>query len=317
MRAVVFEADGVVEVADRPDPAIEEPGDAVLRVTRAGICGSDLHFFHGKAPMDPGTIMGHEAVGTVERVGTDVRTVRPGDRVVTSFHIACGTCWFCRSGRSGLCEDHRILGGGPFGGDLPGTQAQAVRVPIADVNLLAVPDAVEDERALFVGDVLTTGVYAASLAEAGPEDAVAILGAGPVGFCVAQALRATGARRVFALDRDPARLTLIATHGRDADRRLDDEPGDGAGARDRGPGRRRRRGCGRHARCVELRVGRGAPRRPRDRGRHVHLRDRRAAAGRRVDPRPRPPVRGRDAGARVVGRHDGRAGRRRPRSEPA
>jgi 2-desacetyl-2-hydroxyethyl bacteriochlorophyllide A dehydrogenase len=213
VRAVVFEADGVVEVADRPDPAIEEPGDAVLRITRAGICGSDLHFFHGKAPMDPGTIMGHEAVGIVERVGTDVRTVRPGERVVTSFHIACGTCWFCRSGHSGLCEDHRILGGGPFGGDLPGTQAQAVRVPIADVNLLSVPDAVDDERALFVGDVLTTGVYAASLAEAGPEDAVAILGAGPVGFCVAQALRATGARRVFALDRDPARLTLIATTG--------------------------------------------------------------------------------------------------------
>ena len=213
MRAVVFEADGVVGVADRPDPAIEDPGDAVLRVTRAGICGSDLHFFHGKAPMDPGTIMGHEAVGIVEQVGPDVRTVRPGDRVVTSFHIACGTCWFCRSGDSGLCEEHRILGGGPFGGDLPGTQAQAVRVPIADVNVLGVPDAIDDERALFVGDVLTTGVYAASLAEAGPDDAIAILGAGPVGFCVAQALRATGAQRVFALDRDPARLTLIEATG--------------------------------------------------------------------------------------------------------
>ena len=213
MRAVVFGGDGAVEIADRPAPVIEEPGDAILRVQRAGICGSDLHFFHGKAPMDPGTIMGHEAVGIVEQVGADVRSVRPGDRVVTSFHIACGACWFCRSGRTGLCEDHRILGGGPFGGDLPGTQAQAVRVPIADVNLLAVPEAVEDERALFVGDVLTTGVYAASLAEAGPEDAVAIIGSGPVGFCVAQALRASGARRVFALDRDAARLALIATTG--------------------------------------------------------------------------------------------------------
>lgn len=213
MRAVVFRAEGVVEVAERPEPAIEEPADAIVRVTRAGICGSDLHFFHGKAPMDPGTTMGHEAVGIVERVGDGVTMVRPGDRVVTSFHIACGACWFCRSGQSGLCEDHRILGGGPFGGDLPGTQAQAVRVPVADVNLLRVPEAVDDERALFVGDVLTTGVYAASLADAGPEDAVAIVGAGPVGFCVAQALRAAGARRVFALDRDPARLALIATTG--------------------------------------------------------------------------------------------------------
>jgi 2-desacetyl-2-hydroxyethyl bacteriochlorophyllide A dehydrogenase len=213
MRAAVFRAEGVVEVTERPEPTIEEPTDAILRVTHAGICGSDLHFFHGKAPMDPGTIMGHEAVGTVDQVGEGVTTMRPGDRVVTSFHIACGACWFCRSGRSGLCEDHRILGGGPFGGDLPGTQAQAVRVPVADVNLLRVPEAVEDERALFVGDVLTTGVYAASLTGADPDDAIAIVGAGPVGFCVSQAVHAAGARRVYALDRDPTRLALIATTG--------------------------------------------------------------------------------------------------------
>jgi len=213
MRAAVFRAEGIVEVTERPEPMIEEPTDAILRVTHAGICGSDLHFFHGKAPMDPGTTMGHEAVGTVDEVGDGVTTVRPGDRVVTSFHIACGVCWFCRSGQSGLCEDHRILGGGPFGGDLPGTQAQAVRVPIADVNLLRVPDGVDDERALFVGDVLTTGVYAASLADAEPDDTIAIVGAGPVGFCVSQAVHAAGARRVYALDRDPARLALIATTG--------------------------------------------------------------------------------------------------------
>ena len=213
MRAVVFRSEGVVDVTTVPEPRIEEPRDAILRVSHAGICGSDLHFFHGKAPMDPGTVMGHEAVGTVEAVGSAVTAVAPRDRVVTSFHIACGACWFCRSGQSGLCEDHRILGGGPFGGDLFGAQAQAVRVPIADVNLLRVPDAVSDERALFVGDVLTTGVYAASLADVEPDDAVAIVGAGPVGFCVAQALRADGARRVFGLDRDAARLALIERAG--------------------------------------------------------------------------------------------------------
>src|SRR3990172_2245216 len=213
MREVVFVAEGAVDVVEGPAPALQEPGDAVLRVTRAGICGSDLHFFHGKAPMDPGTIMGHEAVGFVESVGEAVVTLRPGDRVVTSFHIACGSCWFCRSGQSGLCDDHRILGGGPFGGDLPGTQAQFVRVPRAEVNLLAVPDGVDDERALFAGDVSTTGVYAASLAAPSPDDTIAIVGAGPVGFCVAQALQVAGAGPVYALDRDPSRLALIATTG--------------------------------------------------------------------------------------------------------
>ena len=213
MREVVFVAEGAVDVVEGPAPALQEPGDAVLRVTRAGICGSDLHFFHGKAPMDPGTIMGHEAVGFVESVGEAVATLRPGDRVVTSFHIACGSCWFCRSGQSGLCDDHRILGGGPFGGDLPGTQAQFVRVPHAEVNLLAVPDGVDDERALFAGDVSTTGVYAASLAAPSPDDTIAIVGAGPVGFCVAQALQVAGAGPVYALDRDPSRLALIATTG--------------------------------------------------------------------------------------------------------
>jgi 2-desacetyl-2-hydroxyethyl bacteriochlorophyllide A dehydrogenase len=213
MRAAVFRSEGVVEVVERPTPAIEEPTDAVVRVTRAGICGSDLHFFHGKAPLEPGTTMGHEAVGVIESVGDAVSAIAPGDRVVTSFHIACGACWFCREGQTGLCEEHRILGGGPFGGDLQGTQAGAVRVPVADVNLLRVPDAVDDERALFVGDVLTTGLYAASLVDAAKDDTVAIVGAGPVGFCVSMALRAGGVERIFALDRDPARLSLIAATG--------------------------------------------------------------------------------------------------------
>jgi threonine dehydrogenase-like Zn-dependent dehydrogenase len=157
--------------------------------------------------------MGHEAVGVVEQVGPQVRRFAPGDRVVTSFHIACGACWFCRTGRSALCEEHQILGGGPFGGDLQGTQAGAVRVPVADVNLLPIPEAVDDERALFVGDVLTTGVYTSKLADPAPEDTVAIVGAGPVGACIALALRADGVRRVLALDRDPARLASIAWTG--------------------------------------------------------------------------------------------------------
>src|SRR5262245_50290449 len=163
--------------------------------------------------MDPGSILGHEAVGVVESVGPGVRTVTPGERVVASFQIACGTCWFCRAGQTGLCEEHRMLGGGPFGGDLQGAQAGFVRVPLADMNLLRIPDAVGDEAAVFVGDVLTTGVYAASLADPAPGDVVAVIGAGPVGACVTRALLADGAGHVVVVDRDPSRLEAIATLG--------------------------------------------------------------------------------------------------------
>src|SRR5438309_2075141 len=146
MRAVVYEDVRKVSVAEVPDPVIEEPGDAVVRVTRTAICGSDLHFYTGKAPLVPGDTIGHEAVGVVEAAGPDVAAFRPGDRVVVAFDIACGDCWFCRRGQTALCEDFRNLGAGPFGGSLGGAQAELVRVPNADVNLLAVPEGMEDER---------------------------------------------------------------------------------------------------------------------------------------------------------------------------
>jgi threonine dehydrogenase-like Zn-dependent dehydrogenase len=186
-----------------------------LRVRLAGVCGTDLHILHGEVPIDPGSILGHEAAGVVQSVGSGVRTVTRGDRVVASFQIACGECWFCRHGQTGLCERHRMVGGGPFGGDLQGTQAGFVRVPVADVNLLRIPDAVDDVAAVFVGDVLTTGVHAATLADAAPDDVVAVLGAGPVGACVTRALLAGGVGRVVVLDRDPARLTAVAELGVD------------------------------------------------------------------------------------------------------
>ncbi len=213
MRAVVFEGVGRVGVVELPDPRVEEPGDALVRVSRAAICGSDLHFLHGKAPLDPGDVIGHEAVGVVEAVGDGVRRFRPGDRVVVSFVIACGRCWFCRRGDTQLCEEFRALGSGAFAGSLPGSQAELVRVPGADVNLLAVPEGMEDERALFVGDVLTTGYYGAALAGAGPGRTVAVVGAGPVGHFAVQAARCLGAERVLALDLEPSRLALAAAVG--------------------------------------------------------------------------------------------------------
>jgi len=213
MRAVVFAGEGLVRVDDVPEPDLRGPGDAIVRVTTTAICGSDLHFFHGKAPIDPGEVLGHEVVGVVERIGEDVTSVRPGDRVVASFHVACGRCWFCLRGQTGLCDEDAILGAGPFGGGLAGAQAELVRIPAADVNLLQIPEAVDDERAIFVGDVLSTGVYAATLAGASPEDTVAVLGMGPVGFCTVQALLADGVATVHALDVDPARVRLADAAG--------------------------------------------------------------------------------------------------------
>ena len=213
MRAVVFNDLGSVRVADVPMPSIQEPGDAVVRVRLTAICGSDLHFVHGKAPMERGDQMGHEAVGVVEAVDEGVNRFEVGDRVVVAFDIACGSCWFCRKGQSQLCDEFRNLGAGAFGGGLPGAQAEFVRIPAADVNLLRVPDGVDDEHALFVGDVLTTGVYAAAISEIEPDDVVAVIGSGPVGFFCARAAKAFGASRVFAVERDARRLALAEAAG--------------------------------------------------------------------------------------------------------
>lgn len=212
MRAVVYRDVGVVEVAEVPEPTIVEARDAIVRVGMTAICGSDLHLFHGKAPLEPGDTIGHEAVGVVEHVGAGVTRFAPGDRVVASFDIACGSCWFCRKGQTQLCEDFAFLGYGVFGGSLGGAQAELLRVPVADVNLLAVPDGLEDERALFVGDTLTTGAYAAGLARIAEGDVVAVVGAGPVGYFCAQAARAAGAS-VLALDLDATRLAIAERMG--------------------------------------------------------------------------------------------------------
>ncbi len=209
MRAVTYRGPGRVEVAEVDDPSIEDPRDAIVRVTVAAICGSDLHFFHGKAPLEVGDVMGHEAVGIVEAVGDDVTTFLPGDRVVAAFAIACGACWFCAHGETALCEDARSLGTGIFGGSLAGAQAELVRVPVADVNLLAVPDGIDDERAVFVGDVLSTAVHAVERAELRGGETVAIVGAGPVGWLLAQAVRRSPAAQTFVVDVEPSRLASV------------------------------------------------------------------------------------------------------------
>lgn len=209
MRAVVFEDVGRVRVDEVPEPRVEAPTDAVVRVTRAAICGSDLHLYHGKSPMSPGEQLGHEAVGVVESVGPDVTRFAPGDRVAVAFTNVDGECWFCRNGQHALCEEIGFVGYGVFGGGLGGAQAELLRVPHADHNLLALPDDLDDDRALFVGDVLTTGVYAAGIAGIRPGDTVAVIGAGPVGFFAAQAARLHDPARVLVLDMDASRLALM------------------------------------------------------------------------------------------------------------
>lgn len=213
MRAVVYREPGRVEVADVPEPEVQDPGDVIVRVSRSAICGSDLHFFHGKAPLEPGDVIGHEAVGVVERVGSNVSSVTPGQRVIVAFNIACGKCWFCHNEQTALCEDFRNLGGGIFGGGLAGTQAELVRVPNADVNLLGVPDLVDDEAALFVGDVLTTGLYAAGIGGIRSGDTVAVVGAGPVGYFAIQSARLHDPAAVVAIDLEPTRLALAEKAG--------------------------------------------------------------------------------------------------------
>jgi threonine dehydrogenase-like Zn-dependent dehydrogenase len=209
VRGVVFEDVRRVRVDDLANPTIEDPSDAVVRITTAAICGSDLHFYTGKAPIQPGDSMGHEGVGVIEDVGAEVTGFTPGDRVVIAFDIACGECWFCARGQTSLCESFRTLGIGTFGGDLGGAQAELVRVPVADTNLLGVPAGMEDERALFVGDILTTGVYGAAIAGIRPGDTVAVIGAGPVGFFAAQAARLHDPAEVIVLDRQADRLELV------------------------------------------------------------------------------------------------------------
>jgi alcohol dehydrogenase len=209
MRAVVFAGNGRVRVDDVPKPTIQGPRDALVRITRSAICGSDLHLLHGKTPgMREGDVIGHEFVGIVEELGDDVR-LHEDARVLGSFLIACGECPACSARRFNHCKDKRALGQGALTGDLDGAQADYVRVPNADVNLKVLDGGLaglHDEAALFAGDVLATGFYAAAISEIPPGGTVVVVGAGPVGLFCALAATRSGASRVLVLDVDGKRV---------------------------------------------------------------------------------------------------------------
>lgn len=213
MRAVTFQAPGVVSVEDRPEPEIVDGGDAIVRVQATGVCGSDLHIYHGRVQIEPGFTIGHEYVGTVTAVGEDVTRVAVGDRVLGCFQTACGRCWFCRRGLFHRCEHSRTFGHGATLGSLQGTQAEMALIPNADLTLRRVPEGMSSDVALFAGDVMGTGFHAVRASEMQPGDVVAVLGLGPVGLCAVQAARALGASRVLAVDSVAERLEVARGFG--------------------------------------------------------------------------------------------------------
>lgn len=223
MRAVVWHGVGDIRLDTVPDPKIEQPTDAIVRLTSSAICGTDLHFVRGTmAGMKKGTILGHEGVGIVEQLGADVRDFDIGDRVVICSTIACGTCAYCRAGYFAQCDKANpngpeagtsFFGGPEVTGPVHGLQAERARIPFASTTLVKLPDAVSDDQAILISDIFPTGWFGARLAEVGTGDTVAVFGCGPVGqFAIASA-RLQGAGRVIAIDKYPDRLAMARRQG--------------------------------------------------------------------------------------------------------
>ncbi|WP_437597134.1 zinc-dependent alcohol dehydrogenase [Sorangium sp. So ce590] len=223
MLALTYHGPKNVRVEENREPRVQHPNDVVLRVSRATICGSDLHLYHGYVPdTRVGTIFGHEFTGVVEELGASVQTLKRGDRVVVPFNIACGTCFFCQRERTSACENTNpltTLASGIFGyshttGGYQGGQAERVRVPFADVGPMKIPDDLSDEDALFLSDILPTGYQAAEMGDIGPADTVAVFGCGPVGLVVQRCAWILGARRVIAVDSVGYRLDFARRHNK-------------------------------------------------------------------------------------------------------
>jgi len=230
MRALTWHGEKDVRVENVPRPEIVNPNDAIVEVTATAICGSDLHLYNGHVPgMREGDVLGHEPMGEVVAVGSDVETLAVGDRVVVPFTISCGDCWFCETEQYSLCDNSNpnaelaraMMGHSPAGlfgyshmlGGYAGGQAEFLRVPYADVGPIAVGSDLPDEQVLFLSDVLPTGYMAAENAGIEPADTVAVWGCGAVGQFAVQSAWLLGADRVIAIDRVPERLAMAREHG--------------------------------------------------------------------------------------------------------
>ncbi len=211
MNALTYIEHGKFALLDKPKPTIQSPRDAIVRVTLGSICTSDLHIKHGSVPRAvPGITVGHEMVGIVEAVGEDVKTVRPGDRVTVNVETFCGECYFCQHGWVNNCTDSN--GGWALGCRINGGQAEFVRVPYADQGLNKIPDGVSDEQALFVGDILATGFWAARISEIQQDDTVLIIGAGPTGICTLLCVMLKQPKRIIVCETNPARIDFVRAH---------------------------------------------------------------------------------------------------------
>ncbi|WP_193312826.1 zinc-dependent alcohol dehydrogenase [Georgenia subflava] len=224
MRAVTWQGKEDVRVENVPDPVLKDPTDAIVRITSTAICGSDLHLYTVLAPfLDAGDVLGHEPMGIVEEVGAEVSHIRPGDRVVIPFVIACGSCWMCTKGLHTQCETTQVrehdsgaslLGYTKLYGQVPGGQAEYLRVPQAHFGPIPVPDDGEpDERYLYLSDVVPTSWQAVEYADIPPGGSVTVLGLGPIGQMSSRIAKHRGAGRVIAVDRVPERLAMARRHG--------------------------------------------------------------------------------------------------------
>ena len=211
MLAYTYKKHGLFQLEEKEKPVLLAPSDAIVRVTLASICTSDLHIKHGSVPRAvPGITVGHEMVGIVEETGADVTKVKPGDRVTVNVETFCGHCFFCRQGFVNNCEDPD--GGWALGCRIDGGQAEYVRVPQANQGLNRIPDSVSDEQALFVGDILATGYGAARISEIKKEDTVLIIGAGPTGICTLLCVLLKEPRQVIVCETDPQRADFVRRH---------------------------------------------------------------------------------------------------------
>ena len=225
MRALCWHGKSDVRVDTVPDPKIQDPGDALIQITSTAICGSDLHLFDGYQPtMESGDILGHEPMGVVVEVGSAVKKLKKGDRVVVPFTISCGTCWYCKRTEFSLCDTsnpnaelaRKAMGQSPAGlfgfshmlGGFPGGQAEYLRVPYADVGPIKIESDLPDEKVLFLSDIFPTGYMAAENAQIEPGDTVAVWGCGPVAQFAIRSAWMLGAGRVVAIDRVPERLKM-------------------------------------------------------------------------------------------------------------
>ncbi|MGH9605930.1 MAG: zinc-dependent alcohol dehydrogenase [Terracidiphilus sp.] len=223
MKAVIYRGIGEVALENVPEPKIQQPTDAIIRITASAICGTDLHFVRGTFPgVKEGRILGHEAVGIVEEAGKAVRNLRKGDRVVVPSTVGCGSCTYCRAGYHSQCEVANpngpdagsvFFGGPEAAGGLDGLQAEFARIPFAGATLVKLPDEITDDQAVLMSDILPTSYMAAVMAEIKPSDIVAIFGCGPVGLFAITCAQHLGAGRIFAVDNVKSRLDMAQSHG--------------------------------------------------------------------------------------------------------